>query len=172
MAQTVTRPSTNTGTLPAVRGGPGWGAWEWRIPVGTGVALAVVTALPYIYGYLAQPHGQVFMGFFYLGDDANTYLAKMRQGWEGAWAWQNRYTTEPSPAAYLFMFWLALGHLAALTHLPLIVVFHLARVAAAIALMCAAWLCLGHFILDRSARRFAFFFLAFGLGMGYVIQAL
>src|SRR5579859_6284020 len=145
---------------------------EWWIPIGTGIALAVVTALPYLYGYLAQPHGQVFMGFFYLGDDANTYLAKMRQGWEGAWAWQNRYTTEPSPAAYLFMFWLALGHLAALTHLPLIVVFHLARVAAAIALMCAAWLCLGHFIQDRSARRFAFFFLAFGLGMGYVIQAL
>jgi hypothetical protein len=145
---------------------------QWWIPIGTGIALAIVTALPYLYGYLAQPHGQVFMGFFYLGDDANTYLAKMRQGWEGAWAWQNRYTTEPSPSAYLFMFWLALGHIAALTNLPLIVVFHLARIAAAMALMCAAWLCLGHFIQDRSARRFAFFFLAFGLGMGYVIQAL
>jgi len=155
-----------------VRGGPGWGAWEWRIPVGTGVALAVVTALPYIYGYLAQPHGQVFMGFFYLGDDADTYLAKMRQGYEGAWDWTNRYTTESSPSAYLFMFWILLGHVAWLTHLPLIAVFHLARVAAAIALMCAAWLCLGVFVPDRGARRFAFFFLAFGLGMGYVIQAL
>ena len=145
---------------------------DWWIPLGTGIALAIVTALPYIYGYLAQPHGQVFMGFFYLGDDANTYLAKMRQGWEGSWSWQNRYTTEASPSAYLFMFWILLGHLAWLTHLPLIVVFHLARIGAAIALMCAAWLCLGVFIPDRSAKRFAFFFLAFGLGMGYVIQAL
>src|SRR6266567_9195271 len=145
---------------------------EWWIPVGTGIALAIVTALPYLYGYLAQPHGQVFMGFFYLGDDANTYLAKMRQGWEGAWAWQNRYTTESSPTAYLFMFWILLGHAAAVLHLPLIVTFHLARIAAAFALTGAAWLFISHFIEDRVARRFAFFFVAFGLGLGYVIQAL
>lgn len=145
---------------------------EWLLPLGTGLALAVVTGLPYLYAYAVQPHGQVFMGFFYLGDDANTYLAKMRQGWEGAWSWQNRYTTESSPAAYLFMFWIVLGHLAALLNLPLIAIFHLARIAAAFALMGAAWLFITHFIEDRSARRFAFLFCAIGLGMGYVIQAL
>jgi hypothetical protein len=145
---------------------------EWRLPLLTGLALAVVTAVPYVYAYAAHPPGQVFMGFFYLGDDANTYLAKMRQGWEGSWSWQNRYTTESSPAAYLFMFWLVLGHIAALLNLPLIVVFHLARVAAAFALMAAVWVLVCHFIEDRSARRFAFFFCAFGLGFGYVIQAL
>src|SRR5213078_383570 len=91
---------------------------------------------------------------------------------EGAWSWQNRYTTEESPGAYLFMFWLLLGHIAAIAGLPLIVVFPLARVAAAVALMAAAWLCITHFIQDGGARLFAFFFLAFGLGMGYVIQAL
>jgi hypothetical protein len=144
----------------------------WRVPLLTGLALAVVTAIPYLYAYAVQPHDQVFMGFFYLGDDANTYLAKMRQGWEGAWSWDNRYTTESSPTAYLFMFWIALGHLAALFHLPLIVVFHLARVAAAFALMAGVWAFVNHFIADRSARLFAFFFCAVGLGMGYVIQAL
>ncbi len=136
-----------------------------------GLVLAVVTAIPYVYAYLVQPSGHVFIGFFYLGDDANTYLAKMRQGWEGSWAWQNRYTTEPSSTAYLFMFWIVLGHIAALTNLPLIVVFHLARIAAAFALMAGAWLSISHFIQDRSARLFAFFFCALGLGMGYVIQA-
>ena len=145
---------------------------SWRLPLLTGLALAIVTAVPYVYAYAVQPHGQVFMGFFYLGDDANTYLAKMRQGWEGAWSWQNRYTTEASPSAYLFMFWIVLGHIAAVTSLPLIVVFHLARIAAAFALMAAAWLFICHFIQDRTARRFAFFFCAVGLGMGYVIQAL
>src|SRR4030088_359350 len=82
---------------------------DWRIPLITGLVLAVVTAVPYVFAYVVQPHDQVFLGFFYLGDDANTYLAKMRQGWEGAWSWQNRYTTESSQTAYLFMFWLALG---------------------------------------------------------------
>jgi hypothetical protein len=145
---------------------------EWRLPLVLGLVLAVVTAIPYAYAYAAQPTGHVFMGFFFLGDDANTYLAKMRQGWEGGWAWQNRYTTEASPTAYLFMFWIVLGHVAALTNLPLIAVFHLARIAAAFALMGAAWLFIRHFIQDGSARRFALFFLALGLGMGYVIQAL
>ena len=148
------------------------GLGEWRLPVLTGLALAIITAIPYAYAYAMQPHGQVFMGFFFLGDDANTYLAKMRQGWEGAWAWQNRYTTETSPPAYLFMFWILLGHLAAILHLPLTAVFHLARVGAAFGLMGAAWLFVSHFIEDRSARRFAFFFIAVGLGLGLVIQAL
>src|ERR1700730_4829106 len=156
---------------PAARAMPR-GLGEWRVPLFTGLALALVTAVPYVYGYAAQQHGQVFMGFFFLGDDANTYLAKMRQGWEGAWAWTNRYTTESSPAAYLFMFWILLGHLAAILHLPLIVVFHLARIAAAFALAGAAWLFITHFIQDGHARRFAFYFVAFGLGLGYIIQAL
>ncbi len=145
---------------------------EWRLPLVMGLVLAIVTAVPYVYAYAVQSPGHVFLGFVYLGDDANTYLAKMRQGWEGGWAWQNRYTTEASPTAYLFLFWIVLGHIAALTSLPLIVVFHLARIAAAFALMAAAWLFIRHFIEDRSARRFAFFFCAIGLGMGYVIQAL
>ncbi|HEX9486975.1 MAG TPA: hypothetical protein VF976_07910, partial [Gemmatimonadales bacterium] len=115
--------------MAAVSGAVRRGLGDWTVPLATGLVLALVTAAPYVYGYLAQPHGQVFLGFFYLGDDANTYLAKMRQGFEGAWSWQNRYTTEESPTAYLFMFWLLLGHIAAIAGLPLIVVFHLARVA-------------------------------------------
>lgn len=145
---------------------------DWRLPLLTGLALAVITALPYVNGYIVQPPGRAFMGFFYLGDDANTYLAKMRQGWEGAWGWQNRYTTESSPTAYLFMFWILLGHLAALLHLPLMAAFHLARVGAALALTAAAWFLICHFIQDRSARRFAFFFCAVGLGFGYFIWAI
>src|SRR5438445_9641909 len=145
---------------------------DWTLPLVMGLVLAIVTAVPYAYAYIVQPHDQVFMGFFYLGDDANTYLAKMRQGWEGAWSWQNRYTTEASPSAYLFMFWILLGHIGAILQVPLIAVFHGARIAAAFALMGAAWLFISHFIEDRSARRFAFFFVAIGLGLGYVIQAL
>ena len=112
------------------------------------------------------------MGFFFLGDDANTYLAKMRQGWEGNWLWFNRYTTEPGSGAWFFLYWIALGHLAALMHLSLLGTFHLARVAGAFALLAAAWLFIERFVEDPKARRFAICFLAFGLGMGYVLQAI
>ena len=148
------------------------GLSDWRLPLLLGLVLAAVTAIPYLYAYAVQPSGHVFVGFFYLWDDATTYIAKMREGWEGSWAWQNRYTTEPAPTAYLFLFWIFLGHVAAVAHLPLIVVFHLARVAAAFALMAAAWLFITHFIADRTARKFALFFIAFGLGLGLVIWAM
>lgn len=168
--------------LPALAGGaakPRVGKWRWqaalaeyRLPIILGLILAAVTAIPYVDGYLVQPQGRVFVGFFYLWDDATTYIAKMREGWEGSWAWQNRYTTEASPTAYLFMFWIVLGHVAGITHLPLVAVFQLARVAGAFALMAAAWLCIRHFIQDSATRNFALVFLAIGLGWGLVIWGL
>ncbi|MGH7903408.1 MAG: hypothetical protein ACREPA_04675 [Candidatus Dormibacteraceae bacterium] len=142
------------------------------LPLGLAAAVVVVTSIPYLHAYLTQPHGRVFMGFFFLGDDANTYLAKMREGWQGSWLWTNHYTTEPSPGAYFFTFWLALGHIAALTHLSLMATFQAARIAGAVALLAAAWKFIEHFVADPRARRFAIMLCAFGLGWGYLIQAL
>lgn len=146
---------------------------EWRLPLGLAAALALLTMLPYLYAYAAHSGtGQVFMGFFFLGDDANTYLAKMRQGWEGHWLWTNRYTTEPGPGAYFFVFWVALGHLAAASNLSLIATYHLARVLGAFALLGSGWLFIRHFVSDPRARRFAMWFMSISLGLGYVVQIL
>jgi len=144
----------------------------WRLPLAIAAGLGVLSLLPYLYAWNSQEPDRVFMGFFFLGDDANTYLAKMRQGWEGNWIWTNRYTTEPGPGAYFFIFWIVLGKLAALTRLPLMAVFHLARVAGAFALLLAGWSFIKHFVERPDARRFALAFMAVGLGMGYVIQLL
>jgi hypothetical protein len=144
----------------------------WLLPLGLAAALAVLTTIPYVYAWTSQPPGRVFMGFFFLGDDANTYLAKMREGWEGSWIWTNRYSTEPGTGAYFFTWWIALGHLAALLHLDLMFTFHAVRVAGAFGLLAAAWLFIKEFVDDPRARRFAIWFLAVGLGMGYVIQAI
>jgi hypothetical protein len=137
-----------------------------------GLALAVITLLPYLYAHLFEPSGRTFMGFFFLGDDANTYLAKMREGMDGAWAWTNRYTTESSSPVYFFVYWILLGHLAGLLHLPLLLTFHLARIGGALLLLYGAWVFIEYFVEDPTARRWAIWFLALGLGMGYVIQAI
>src|ERR1700682_14150 len=120
-----------------------------------GLALAIVTLLPYLYAHLAQAPGRTFMGFFFLGDDANTYLAKMREGLDGAGVWTNRHTTEPSTPVYFFVFWIALGHLAGLLHLPLLLTFHLARIAGALFLLYAGWVFIAYFVVDAAARRWA-----------------
>jgi hypothetical protein len=141
--------------------------WLWL-----GLVLAVVTLLPYVYAHLAQPAGRTFMGFFFLADDANTYLAKMRGGVDGAWAWTNRYTTEPSQPVYFFVYWIVLGHLAGLIHLDLLLTFHLALFTGAVLLLFAAKFFIDHFVEGEGARRWALVFLAVGLGLGYVIQAI
>jgi hypothetical protein len=156
---------------PAAARRPLPGLGEWRLPLALAAVIAALSLGPYLYAHHFQPPGRVFMGFFFLGDDANTYLAKMREGWEGQLIWTNRYSSEPGPGAYFFVFWIALGKLAAVAHLSLLATFHLARVAGAFALLAAGWAFVRHFVEDERARRFAIFFMAFGLGAGYVVQA-
>jgi len=144
----------------------------WGTALLLGLALALVTLIPYLVAAADQAPGRVFMGFFYLGDDANTYLAKMQQGWEGSWLWHNRYSTEPSPGIYFFIFWLALGHLASLLSLSLLATYQVARMVGSVALILAGWAFIRRFVENPAARRWALWFMALGLGCGYVIQAL
>ncbi len=144
----------------------------WGLPLALAAGLGLLSLLPYLYAWSVQPPGRTFMGFFFLGDDANTYLAKMREGWEGSWWWTNRYSSEPGTGAFFFVFWIFLGHVAALLHLSLMAVFHAARVVGAFLLLGAAWLFFEDFVPIARARKWALWFFAVGLGCGYVIQAL
>lgn len=144
----------------------------WGQALALGAVLGLVTLVPYLYAWSAAPPGHRFMGFFFLGDDANTYLAKMREGWEGSWRWTNRYSSEGGRGAWFFIFWIFLGHVAAWAHVSLMATFHAARVAGAIALVSAGKLFMDEFVPEARARRWALWFFAIALGCGYVVQAL
>src|SRR5437868_9810933 len=112
---------------------------QWpRFALVLAAIVAVISLLPYLLAYLWTPPGHQFAGFFFIADDATTYLAKMRQGADGSWLWNDPYTSEPHGGVFLFSFYLLFGHLAALLHLPLIAAYHLARISGAIALVLAA----------------------------------
>ena len=133
--------------------------------------VAIVSLLPYLLAYLWTPPGHHFAGFFFIADDATTYLAKMRQGADGSWLWNDPYTSEPHGGVFLFSFYLLLGHLAALLHLPLIAAYHLARISGAVALVIAAdHLC--RRLLPVDLRRLALVLVILGSGAGFVAQAL
>ena len=133
--------------------------------------VAVISLLPYLLAYLWTPPGHHFAGFFFIADDATTYLAKMRQGADGAWLWNDPYTSEPHAGVFLFSFYLLFGHLAALLHLPLIATYHLARISGAIALVLAAdQLC--RRLLQRELRRLALLLVILASGAGFLAQAL
>jgi hypothetical protein len=131
-----------------------------------------VTSLPYVFAFTTEPASKVFMGFFVNGADMNSYLAKMREGAAGQWAWTNHYTTESSPPVYIFVWLLLWGHLAALLHVSLYAAFQLFRVTGAVALFVAAWIFIHHYLADERARRFALYLLAFTMGFGILTWAI
>jgi hypothetical protein len=147
-------------------------AWPWpRFALAFAAIVAIISLLPYLLAYLWTPPGHHFAGFFFIADDAATYLAKMRQGADGSWLWNDPYTSEPHGGVFLFSFYLLFGHLAALLHLPLIATYHLARISGAIALVIAAdQLC--RRLLPADLRRLALLLVILGSGLGFLAQAI
>ncbi|MFY9615992.1 MAG: hypothetical protein WAT58_11400 [Candidatus Dormiibacterota bacterium] len=134
-------------------------------------AIAALSLLPYLLAYAWAPPGHHFAGFFFIADDSTTYLAKMRQGAEGSWLWNDPYTSEPHSGVFLFSFYLLFGHLAALLHLPLIVAYHLAGISGAVALVIAVdRLC--QQLLPPELRRLGLVLVILGSGAGFLAQAL
>ncbi|HFC09684.1 MAG TPA: hypothetical protein ENJ54_07555 [Chloroflexi bacterium] len=140
--------------------------WSW----GLTALVLVVAAAPYLALWLRAGKDFVFSGLVYNPYDGYTYLAKMREGWMGAWRFTLPYTPRPGPGAYLYLFYLALGHLARLVGLSLPLVYNLARLAGDVALVWAlGWFFGGLFPEDAFARRTAWVVALFTLGMGWVV---
>lgn len=100
------------------------------------LVIMLLISVPYIVGFQVSSSQQQFGGFLINPIDGHSYLAKMQQGFNGEWKFKLPYTAEPGEGAYLFLFYLGLGHLGRIVNVPLIYVFHAAR------LLSAAWLIL------------------------------
>jgi hypothetical protein len=142
-----------------------------------GIAVAVLiggaawamTMVPYLLGHLTAPPGKVFNGFFYIADDAATYVSKMREGAEGAWGWTDRYISRPHPTpVLLFSFYIVAGKVAALLHLPLVAAYHLARLTGAVALVAAVRALALEALEEERQRRVALALVLIGSGLGYL----
>ncbi len=103
------------------------------------VLVLICVTLPYILAAGAAGGGQVFGGLLFNPLDGNSYLAKMQLGYQGEWRFRLLYSPPEGEGAYIFLFYLALGHLARLSGVPVVWVFHLARVASALCLLVALW---------------------------------
>ena len=102
------------------------------------IVLLLVT-LPFVIATCSGGDNYIFNGFLLNPLDGNSYIAKMYQGWEGSWRFFLPYTSEPGEGAYLFLFYLGLGHLARILNTPLLVVYHFARLMGCIVLLMTLW---------------------------------
>ena len=130
----------------------------------------ILSNLPYLLGLLSSSGNLVFSGFVFNPIDGHSYLSKMRQGWDGGWLFTLPYTAETGKGAFLFSFYLFLGHVSRLLGLDLVVTFHLARVLASIFLV---------YQIDRYVeftydekfghKDLAFGLVLFGAGLGWIV---
>ena len=108
-------------------------------PILLGSTFIALISLPYLWAYQNSGSAHWFGGFLLNPIDGNSYLAKIYQGWGGDWRFQLLYTAEPSEGGHLFLFYLALGHIARISGGSTQLIFHLARIVSAFALVVSLW---------------------------------
>ena len=145
---------------------------EWRWAAIWTLVLVLLSTLPYLIAAWAAPADLAYLGFLSNPEDGNAYLAKMQQGARGEWLYHLPYTAEPHEGEWLFTYYLLLGHVARWTHLPLIGVFHLARVVNGAFLLMVLYYALAQFFPEVPQRRFAFLLTALGSGFGWLVALL
>ena len=144
--------------------------WRWVL-CWTAVAL-VVSNVPTLLGVALSTPAVQFGGTVYGVEDANSYLAKMRQGARGAWLFHIPYTAEAHPGTIIYIHYLLLGKVAALTGLSPEVVYQAARLACSALLLVAVYEFVARFTLSRAIRLVAFLLVAFSGGMGWLLTLL
>jgi len=146
---------------------------ELRTSAGWGLLIFGVSAVPYMLAYLLAPRGSTFNGFFFIIDDAATYVSKMRQGADGAWGWADPYITQPvASPVLLFIFYILWGKVAALLHISLFAAFQLARLSGAIALVFGIRMLVRTTLPEGRVRKVATVLAAVGSGAGFLLALL
>jgi hypothetical protein len=146
--------------------------WRWVILVST--ALVSLAFLPFLWVLvigLADSQWQ-FMGALHDYTNGAAELARVSQGTEGIWLVRFLHTPEPHDGALINPLYALLGQVSRLTSLSAIVIFHVARVGAALFMYMAIYQ-LGASIWMRLRTRRVFFILAaLGSGLGWLFSPL
>jgi len=133
------------------------------------VVIVLLASVPYIWGLWVTPPGYTFLGLTHNIDDGAVYLSWMRQAADGRFFAGNLFTKDSHPARQFNVLFLAMGWLAAITRLPLIVVFHLFRVVLGIALILCIWRFSKLFLDDARERLLLVPLVGLSAGIGWLI---
>lgn len=140
---------------------------EWRPVIVVSLLVLLFSSLPYLAGYwLAEPPYH-FVGFIFNLDDYQTYVAKMWLGYRGDWLYFSLFTAQEHPQAFVYPFYILLGHVARWLGLSLSFTFQLARLGTGIGLLLMVYRFAAAF-LPRPARWYAFLLVSLASGLGWL----
>lgn len=129
-----------------------------------------LASLPYLVCVWAAGSELTFSGLLMNPADGFAYLAKMRLGLAGDWLYRMPFTLEESQGAFMFSYYLALGHLARIVDLPLPLVFHLARVVNGFLMLWLSYQLIARVTEDIALRRLMWWIVAIGSGLGWLVM--
>ncbi len=144
--------------------------WVWAIGVST--LIVAVSTLPYLVGYLAQTADLRFGGALLDRVDYHSYLARMWQGYRGAWRFRLLFTSEAHEGVYSQPLYIILGHLARLSGLGLPLTYQLARLTFAFLMLLVVYRFIAHFAAPVRTRRTAFLLATTASGLGWLTEVL
>lgn len=140
---------------------------EWLLAGGLALGVALIVLASTLVAKRLAPAGMVFPGFLVNPTDGFSYLAKMRQGADGAWTFGLPYAGIQGGRGAIFLFYLALGHLAAWLGASLIGVYLAARFVASLAMFLACYALLRLLLPSHKERLWAYALILGGSGLGW-----
>lgn len=127
---------------------------ERKWVLGWGIAIVPIASLPYLWGLAISQRDLSFLGLTHNIDDGAVYLSWMRQGADGHFFIRNLFTNDAQLARQFNVLFLVMGGLAPITRLPLIWVYHIARLLLGVGLIVTIWRFSLLFVRSGWARRF------------------
>lgn len=130
------------------------------------LVVVLFTLLPYLFGAWLSL-GRKYFWINHNIDDNCVYLAWIRQAWEGHFFFENRFTTDPQPRLSTNLFFWTIGTIARWTGLPVLLLFHLARMGLGVVWLWMFWL-LTKRLLPEGARMPALWLACVSAGLGWL----
>ncbi len=133
------------------------------------VIFVIVICIPMIAGFAWEKDAMIFNSLIIAPIDGNSYLAKMMEGQQGEWSFTLPYSSEKGDGAFIFLYYLFLGHICRWFHLPIPLFFQIARIIGALCLASAISLWIRRLIQDQKIQILTMILLLFGSGMGWLL---
>ncbi|MGQ9626019.1 MAG: hypothetical protein ACUVV0_03830 [Anaerolineae bacterium] len=144
---------------------------EWLFVVALIIILLILTALPYIFGYISAPPEQQFMGLLLNVSDHTQYFSWYRE-FQSSFLIENKLTPEPNEPVFFNLLWWVLAKIGLWTGLGLIEVFQVFRFFAGAIFVCVIyWFC-AMFFDEVWERKIATIVITCGYGLGWILVVL
>lgn len=145
--------------------------WRWVIVVSS--MLVLIALLPFLWVVLSgASQNQQFMGALHQYPGTASHLGRIIQGTRGEWLGRYLLTPEPHNGVLIDGIYILLGQVSRLTSIPAIVIFHVARVGAAIFMYVAIYYLAAMIWMRVRTRRIFFLLAVVGSGFGWLLSPL